>query len=215
MRKTRVQKYGLNRRFFAVSSSDFFWPFSASEMMIWLCHHVGKRRSNRGRSRPWYDIWIYFRDYFSAFRFLFTRVIGIKLKKKIGIKLKKKKIERRAKEEANECISVKIVQTVIWPWWNPKICWWRSIAKRGMNTKSQNHVIDRLLSCYELRLATAVSYCLLFPLIYYHRSLTHYNTILIYYFIDASITSYYFWLTMMPNIIHPLPYHRLPVFLDG
>ena len=74
-----------------------------------------------------------------------------------------------------------IVQTVIWPWWNP--IWW------GKNIKIMNHVIDLPFHwvsyrCDAVSLGTA--YCLLFPYLcrfIYH----HYNKTIIYYFIDLTI----------------------------
>ena len=59
------------------------------------------------------------------------------------------------------------------------------------------------------------------PIAYYFHtyvlsSITHslqYNHYLLFHRFN---NSYYFWFTMMSYfIIHPLPYHRLPLFLDG
>ena len=96
------------------------------------------------------------------------------------------------------CKIKKIAQTVIQPWWNRL-----RVSKRGKDT--QNHKITKsrhrpfalLLWSWgsQLLRRTGVSvYCKLFPHLstIIDHTLTHYNTIIIYYYFINSITSYYF-----------------------
>ena len=60
--------------------------------------------------------------------------------------------------------------------------------------KSQNHVIDRLLSCYEVEARNCGIVVLIISAVIYFllsSTITHYNTIIIYYFIDRCFINSY------------------------